>query len=44
MPQKHYNYTRSIFGGIGEGGLGLGGGGVVKAITRTTSAVKNNIN
>jgi hypothetical protein len=24
MPQKHYNYTRSIFDGIGEG-VGVGG-------------------
>ncbi len=41
MPQKHYYYSRSIFDGIGEGG---GEGGVVKAITRTASAVKNNNN
>ncbi len=25
MPQKHYYYTRSIFDGIGEGGVGGGG-------------------
>ncbi len=37
MPGKHYCYTRSIFYGIGEG---WGGGGDVKVITRTASAVK----
>ena len=37
MPRKHYCYTRSIFYGIGEGGVG---GGDVKVITRTASAVK----
>jgi hypothetical protein len=35
MLQKHDNYTRKVFDGIGEGG------GVVKVITRTASAVKN---
>jgi hypothetical protein len=39
MPQKHDNYTRKVFGGIGEG---VGWGGEVKVITRTASAVKNN--
>ena len=34
IPQKHDNYTRKVFDGIGEGGR-------VKAITRTASAVKN---
>jgi hypothetical protein len=42
IPQKHDNYTRKVFDGIGEGGGG--GGGVVKAITRTASAVKNHNN
>jgi hypothetical protein len=37
IPQKHDNYTRKVFDGIGDGG----GGGGVKAITRTASAVKN---
>jgi hypothetical protein len=37
MPQKHDNYTRKVLYGIGDGG----GVGVVKAITRTASAVKN---
>jgi hypothetical protein len=41
MPQKHDNYTRKVFDGIGDGG---GGGGGVKAITRTASAVKNSEN
>jgi hypothetical protein len=36
MPQKHDNYTRKVLYGIGDGG----GVGVVKAITRTASAVK----
>jgi hypothetical protein len=36
MPQKHDNYTRKVFDGIGEGG-----GGVVKVITRTACAFKN---
>ncbi len=39
MPQKHDNYTRKVFDGIGEGGWG----GEVKVITRTASAVKNKI-
>jgi hypothetical protein len=38
MPEKHVNYTRKVFDGIGEGGWV---GGDVKAITRTASAVKN---
>jgi hypothetical protein len=37
MPQKHDNYTRKVFDVIGEGA----GGGEVKVITRTASAVKN---
>ncbi len=41
MPEKHDNYTRKVFDGIGEGGGG--GGGEVKVITRTASAVKNKI-
>ncbi len=39
IPQKHDNYTRKVFDGTGDGGGGAGG--VVKAITRTASAVKN---
>jgi hypothetical protein len=39
MPQKHDNYARKVFDGIGEGG----GGGVVKVITRTVTAVKKKI-
>jgi hypothetical protein len=42
MPQKHDNYTRKVFDGIGEG-WGLGGGGDVKVITRTASAVKKRV-
>jgi hypothetical protein len=41
MPQKHDNYTRKLFDGIGEGGGGWGVGGEVKVITRTASAVNN---
>jgi hypothetical protein len=37
MPQKHDNYTRKVSDGIGGGGRG---GGEVKVITRTASAVK----
>ena len=37
IPQKHDNYTRKVLYGIGEG---WGGGGEVKVITRTASAVK----
>ncbi len=30
MPQKHDNYTRKVFDGIGEGGgVGYGGGGKI---------------
>jgi hypothetical protein len=38
IPQKHDNYTRKVFDGIRDGG-----GGGVKAITRTASAVKNSV-
>ena len=41
IPQKHDNYTGKVFDGIGEG---WGGGGRVKAITRTASAVNKQIN
>ncbi len=37
IPQKHDNYFRKVFDGIGD----VCGGGGVKAITRTASAVKN---
>ncbi len=40
IPQKHDNYTRKVFDGIGEGW----GGGRVKGITRTASAVNKQIN
>ncbi len=38
IPQKHDNYTKKVFDGIGDG---VGVWGRVKAITRTASAVKN---
>jgi hypothetical protein len=41
LPQKHDNYTRKVFDGIGDGGW-VGVGGRVKAITSTASAVKKN--
>jgi hypothetical protein len=37
MPRKHYCYIRSILYGIGEGG------GDVKVVSRTASAVKNTV-
>ena len=39
IPQKHDNYTRKVFDGIGERGVGVGVWRV-KAISRTASAVK----